>query len=101
MISSDLAGFHGHLLERLVAGIVNVSDRRELKPGEPLQIGQAVSIQVDVIETRGSENGSKGRCAKQKANQRIGPITPPQAGLANASNRSQGSHSHALEPGAN
>jgi len=49
----------------------------EIKPGEPVQIREIVSIKVDVIETRAGENGGSRRCANEKTNEADLPFNPP------------------------
>ena len=100
VISRDPSGFRCHLLKRLAVGIVNGSDRGELKAGESIQIGQIVSIKVDMIETRGGANCHKSRCAGEKADHAAAPTKPPQPGSAYPANRRPDAHPHAPEPGA-
>src|ERR1700694_2909550 len=101
LISCDLAGFRPHLLKWPAVGIVNSSDRRELKPGESFQIRQIVSIKVDVVETRSRHNGPYSRSANKNANQAVRPIKPPQPSPAHSPNRCPGAHPRTPEPGSN
>jgi hypothetical protein len=101
VISADLTGFGGHLLEWLAVDIVDVSDGWKLKPGESCQIRKVVSIKVDVTKTRAGETGRKHRCANEKTNEAPLPFKPPQPAPAYFPNRGPGAYSDMREPDSN
>src|ERR1035438_579137 len=77
------------------------ADRRKLKPGETFQIGQIVSVKVDVIENGSRENGSDSRCANKEADKPLSPIKSSQAGPAQSPDGCPGAHSQTFKPGSN
>jgi len=57
VIPGDLAVFRGHFGERPAVDVVDVADGGKLEPAECLDVGQAGSVEADVVDSPGNQGG--------------------------------------------